>query len=150
VRLAGHPAISFAGFKRGAGSGVVRPIRSMGGFRAGGDFGGDFRPRAKAGIDESAGLEAIQCCRVRLEALGLVTDLTVPADPKPAQILDDPGGVLRPGSTRIDIFDPKPEPSLATSRKFVSAQGRISVAEVKPAGGARCEARNNLHQRLSS
>ena len=109
---------------------------------AGGDLGGDLRAGADAGVAEALRGQPVERRRVEREPRRLEDRGLVPAQPQPAQILDDSGDMLGPAAAGIDILDAQQVAPALRPDEVMRAHRREGVAEVETPGRARRETGN--------
>jgi hypothetical protein len=97
----GNPRRAQPGIEAPAGSGVAPMLQAVRRLPCGGDLGA----AAEAGIEHPHLLQAPQRRRVIGEVLGLAAHRLRPAQPEPAEVLQDAGLELGPAARPVDVLD---------------------------------------------
>jgi len=95
--------------------------------------GGDIRPCAEAGIDQSQAFQSVERVFVQFCALGLNDWRAVDVETKPPKVLEYRAHELRAATGGIEIFDSDQPAPTRLPRSVVADDRRIGMAEVKPA-----------------
>src|SRR3954471_3872526 len=115
----------------------------MRGFRCACDFGGNFRARAKAGIEQPLRLELLQCRSIGVEALRLAQHRLFLLQAQPREVLINRLLEFPTAAALIDIFDPQQKASAVPLRCIVGRERREGVAEMQLTGWTWRKPRDN-------
>jgi hypothetical protein len=133
----GLPLRALCGRQFAAGSGVTvgggDPVRRGGG-------GPHLRPRALAGVEKTASVEASYRSLVQLHPLGLAHDGAVPVEPKGAQVAELGLFHARTDAGAVEVFHPNEEAGIRGTGEQPGQQGREQVPDVQRSRGTRREA----------
>jgi hypothetical protein len=105
----------------------------------------DVGAGAETGIQQVASGQRIQRRAIRRQVLRLHTNVAIPVEAQPCQVLQDGGSEFGAAAARVDVLQPQQEAATRLARAAPGEQRTERVAEMQVTGRAGGEAGDDGH-----